>query len=227
MRDVDNSVLPLSRLSRILGETMNDNLMAAFQECNSHMRTTEQKHLTVTVAYLGSIGVAIPLVVSSLSNSPALQIQRGVSLFVISLVGIVVHGLQRWYALWKSHYLRVLKNQSKLLFEQAGANSIHLPLFLREADESEERVTGSIDQIIDFVTLFLAASVGCLSLYFGTTGVLHLEPTTERWPLVGHHLPAVLGWTLIGIQSASLAFFHLALRWHLSVRRKILDRVMA
>jgi len=195
---------------------VNDKLLPVFQECNSHMRLTEQKHLTVTVAYLGSIGVAIPLVLSSSGNSAALQIQRGAALFVVSTVGLVVYGLQRWYAMWKRHYLVVIKEQSSLLLESVEVNPSQLPLFLRKTQESkEEKVTGSVDQTIDYLTLFLAVLIGVSSLYFGRNGVLQIESTT--W--------IIFGWIFVGGQAAALALVHLILRKHLNDRQRALDGV--
>ena len=79
--------------------------IAVFAEINEHMRNTEQKQLSISVAFLGVVAVVLSVLPSSngklLNPSP-------LNFFVYALLaftGCTVYALQRWYRAWKEHYM--------------------------------------------------------------------------------------------------------------------------
>ena len=95
-------------------------VLALFSEMNEHVRSTENKYATVSVSYLS-------LVTFLSSLSPAGQ-QSATGYVLMVLVGCTVIVLQRWYRIWKEHYLQVCK----CLYKDVDIAEEMKPFWLRD-----------------------------------------------------------------------------------------------
>jgi hypothetical protein len=90
-------------------DSLKDYEVAIFAEVNEHMRNTEQKQLSISVAFIGVVAVVLSVLPNDngklLSPSP-------MNFFVYTLLGIMgctVYAIQRWYRAWKEHYMGVAR----------------------------------------------------------------------------------------------------------------------
>lgn len=84
-----------------------------FRELNDHMRATEQKHLQVSVGYLGAMALALSLLAPSASVNTAHILFHTwghlMAYFVLVMAGCATILAQHSYRGWKKHYLVACK----------------------------------------------------------------------------------------------------------------------
>lgn len=89
---------------------MKDYEIAVFSEVNEHMRNTEQKQIAISVAYLGVVGVVVSLLPS---EGGAILTPSSLTFSVwllLAITGCTVLALQKWYRVWKEHYMDKIRN---------------------------------------------------------------------------------------------------------------------
>lgn len=84
-----------------------------FRELNDHMRATEQKHLQVSVGYLGAMALALSLLAPSASVNTAHTLFHTwghlMAYYVMVMAGCATILAQHSYRGWKKHYLVACK----------------------------------------------------------------------------------------------------------------------
>ena len=118
--------------------------LALFAEMNEHLRSTENKYITISAAYLGLITL-----ISSLSTGEAATIGIGADILttyvLMILTGCTVAVLQRWYRRWKSHYLQVCRS----IFRNVQVAEDLRPFWLREV---RQQGFLSADDVLSYFT---------------------------------------------------------------------------
>ena len=126
-----------------------------FDQVNEHLRATDTKYLQTSLAYLGVMGI----VVTILGNQPGvvtsptwLMVAVTAILFTI---GFSVLILQRWYRVWKEHYIQILQHVAN----QAGwsRDQSILPYWLRE---TQLEATMTADNVFHYLSLLMTGLVG-------------------------------------------------------------------
>ena len=89
------------------GQDMQPHGELLFSELGEHVRTTEFKHLTVTVSHnAGVIGVSAFLIVQEGYNEPVIVLP---TLFIMSVFSGLIFTVQRRYQWWKNHYYSCMR----------------------------------------------------------------------------------------------------------------------
>lgn len=126
-------------------DTEDGNLRAVFAETNQHMRSTEQKYLTLSVAYLGLVAVAMSLIhTKGMAVFDPSVVNRIVYIMMI-FVGSVVYILQRWYRVWKVHYMEICRR----IVQRWAIDTELVPYWLRNSPSGRKV---SIDNALSWFT---------------------------------------------------------------------------
>lgn len=99
---------------QISGDNKLDNIekqffLELFKEIGAHIRTTEQKSLMVTGAYIGLFSIFLSNLINSclgLSQLKFSWLSVAIQLFFL-LMGTCIYIMQQWYRAWKEHYLDI------------------------------------------------------------------------------------------------------------------------
>lgn len=87
--------------------------MRIFEELNEHMRATEQKHLQVSVGYLGAMALALSFLAPSASDNTSQALfhtwSNVVAYYVMVMAGCATLLAQHSFRGWKKHYLVACK----------------------------------------------------------------------------------------------------------------------
>jgi hypothetical protein len=147
-----------------------------FTEVNDHLRATDLKHLQTSLAYLGVVGI----VVSILANQPGTldgpPWLTATVTSVVFLIGISVLTLQRWYRVWKEHYIGILK----AVVERAGWSDdpTLVPYWLR-GHEPPALITP--DNVLHYVSALLTGFIGLVMV---NAIALVVDPVSEVASLI-------------------------------------------
>ena len=137
---MDNPKQPVIEIST---EAAQGYALALFAEMNEHLRSTENKYMTISAAYLGLITL-----ISSLSTEAA-KVGIGVDILttyvLMILTGCTVTVLQRWYRQWKAHYLQVCRS----IFRHVPIAEDLRPFWLREVRRTSFL---SADDVLSYFT---------------------------------------------------------------------------
>ena len=72
---------------------------------NGHIRNIENKYLTISLAYISLVAVVSSVILREMILTAATDINYQIIYGLIILIGWCVIVLQRWYIVWKKHYL--------------------------------------------------------------------------------------------------------------------------
>ena len=91
-------------------------LLSLFSEINGHIRNTENKYLTISISYLSLVTIISSVILNKMILT-TININYIVVYILIILIGNCVIILQRWYRIWKEHYLKRCRELDNLLME--------------------------------------------------------------------------------------------------------------
>lgn len=192
---------------------MTELLMLVFQETNAHMRNTEQKHLTISAAFLAATGLAFPVITASKSNSIEQSLSISLALFVLAIFGLIAHGLQEWFTMWKQHYVDVLKAQYVFMSQLDESKNHPIPQYLK-TETKTIKVTGSADKLLNHVTLALSIVLGCCSFGYLINPILDIKNLKTQTSLIA---------ALVLCYVCVFGYFFLVMRSYLVKRRQSLE----
>jgi len=90
-----------------------DPTYAMFREMNEHLRATEQKHLQVSVGFLGVIALALSLLGQQATERPGWVLLHTwphvIAYYVLFVIGCTAMFAQHIYRGWKKHYVLACK----------------------------------------------------------------------------------------------------------------------
>ena len=89
-------------------------LLSLFSEMNGHIRNTENKYLTISISYLSLVTIISSVILNKMILTD-MNINYIVVYVLIILIGSCVIALQRWYRIWKEHYLKRCQEIDKIL----------------------------------------------------------------------------------------------------------------
>ncbi len=129
-----------------------------FSEINEHMRNTENKYLTISTSYIGLIAVVISLIYSNKNNSIIDYKSQTIIIYSsISIIGCLVYIIQKWYRMWKEHYLDIAQ---EIISEWEIKNEF-LPYWLRKKQENNglsfDHILGYFTWNINLITIVILA----------------------------------------------------------------------
>jgi len=132
-------------------------LIEIFKEIGAHIRTTEQKSLMVTGAYIGLFSIFLSNLINSCLGLSQLNFSwLAVAIqFFFLLMGTCIYIMQQWYRAWKEHYVDVsLRIRTKFITDESMSENYDkmLPYWLRK-EWSGSRI--SVDNLLKFVTLII------------------------------------------------------------------------
>jgi hypothetical protein len=111
-------------------------LSAVFAEVNEHLRKTEEKHLAITVGYLGALALGLSIMASSGSGSgaavPFSTWPHVIAYGVLITVGCMAIFVQDAYRGWKQYYKLVLQRIVEEWGFEPGTSDRFLPQWLRQ-----------------------------------------------------------------------------------------------
>ncbi len=84
-------------------------LLEVFKECNSHIRETDKKSITITCSFIALCSILWGGFLRNVNDVSALNGSWQILFFLTFLLGIgtVVFFMQLWYREWKMHYIGV------------------------------------------------------------------------------------------------------------------------
>ena len=121
-----------------------DKLDIIFSEVNEHLRNTENKYISMSSAYIGLIAVIASLIYDSNKGIVTHEKIDVIIYMFISLIGCILYVMQKWFRMWKEHYIDVAQD----IAEKWNIENSFLPFWLREKAESEF----SFDNLLGYFT---------------------------------------------------------------------------
>lgn len=136
-----------------------------FNQLNDHLRSSEQKQLQLTTTYLGAL---FGLLITTLTNSKMEEFFKPsifkMTINVIFLIfGIAIYVLQRWYRIWKEHYIEVLYS----IVEYWEIDIKYRPYWLKNIQYKSNAL--NIDNILyylTFITNILVLALLCVNIFY-------------------------------------------------------------
>ena len=119
-----------------------------FSELNQHIRNTENKYLSISLSYLGLLAIIISII---FNENQTFLTPKPISIAIytiICFIGCVVYILQKWYRMWKEHYLEVCNS----IASTWGIEEKFLPFWLRK---NMGEVKFCIDHTLGYFTAFI------------------------------------------------------------------------
>ena len=83
-------------------------LLGLFSELNQHIRNTETKYITISISYLSLVSIicSILLKIETKNVLNTLTYNHIIVYSLIIIIGCFVIVMQKWYRVWKEHYLQ-------------------------------------------------------------------------------------------------------------------------
>ncbi len=119
-----------------------------FLELNNHLRNTENKCITLSVGHLGLISLLIPIMYSESNEFFKGSTINIIVYSILIIMGCLVYLLQKWYRLWKEHYMEIIKK----LMTESKTDDKFLPDWMKAQNNSSKF---SIDDSIRYFNAFL------------------------------------------------------------------------
>lgn len=160
-----------------------DFLKEVFKETNAHIRSTEQKSLVLTGAFVGFYLNGFLSVLKGQGLTAANSADPSLVLlfhFGLLMIGTIVYIMQLWYRAWKEHYMVVCFELRKH-FVPVVENEGPFPYWIRKLPTAGGRF--SMDNLIMYVTLLI--NVGVVILI--ADDILEISRTTDVaiWAIAG------------------------------------------
>jgi hypothetical protein len=137
--------------------------LALFHETNEHIRSADQKQVSVVGAYLGMIGLVLSLLPGGVIRILYGTRDGALIYLFLFVVGCCVALYQAWCRIWKVHYLETLRELTK---DCTLADSV-LPYWLRKTTEEEPPAWRrlNIDNTFLYFTVLLNTALFVLVSY--------------------------------------------------------------
>jgi energy-converting hydrogenase Eha subunit C len=130
-----------------------------FTELNKHIINTENKYLRISSSYLG----IVLLIISVLSKGNNQLLENSFLNFIISVVlvsiGTIVYCLQKWYRMWKEHYIKTCN----LIVNNWAMDNELKPYWLRSNTKAGK---SSIDDILSTITVIFNFAITIRICYY-------------------------------------------------------------
>jgi hypothetical protein len=146
--------------------------LAMFTEINMHMRNTEQKHLSISLSYVGILTLAMSLLHKDQAKFFEPNFPNLIIYVLIIIVGAAVYALQHWYRIWKIHYMEICY----ALTEEWRLPENRRPYWLRA---NAPRREPSVDNILEYFVMVLNAAL--VLLVCQQVNVLAVTPTWKTY----------------------------------------------
>ena len=138
---------------------------------NGHIRNTENKYLTISLAYISLVAVVSSVILRNMIITAATDINYQIVYGLIMLIGWCVIVLQRWYIVWKKHYLircqaidreitKLCKHSDECYFASVDTTRLK-PCWLYNTKSDNNKLLSlfSADNIINILTNVINAGV--------------------------------------------------------------------
>ena len=132
-------------------------LLSLFSEMNGHIRNTENKYLTISISYLSLVTIISSVILNKMILT-AMNINYIVVYVLIILIGSCVIVLQRWYRIWKEHYLKRCQEIDKILMgiyestqEKPSISQELKPCWLQDNNNESQPLLG-VDSTLHYLT---------------------------------------------------------------------------
>jgi predicted metal-dependent phosphoesterase TrpH len=163
---------------------------AVFRELNEHLRSTEMKHLQVSIAYLGTVGIALSFLAPDREAGIALLHTWGhvIAYYTLGITGCTTLFVQHIFRGWKKEYLLSVK---KIAATWPLDEALVVPWLRRDVGPYAPKVRHvnpmhpvirmSGENGLFYFTMWVTSSLVALLLI----SISNVMPSAWRWVVIG------------------------------------------
>lgn len=148
---------------------MDENKRIVFTEINQHLRSTEQKFLMISAAFLGFYFSTLLIIfgkIDLIRFTP--NIMQIILCLILLAAGMAVNALQHWYRSWKEHYIEIINK----IAQSWELKECYFPYWMRSQKTSKTHPTldNLLYHFVLYVNIFMMLLL-CYAIYRITDNV--------------------------------------------------------